>query len=88
MEQRFNPQRVFVTPRHLKRHIRVAPRTISDDLWAKMLWAGLNLRTEIARCGDTIELGALRTEPTDAPHFQRNLSHMRTGANGRDRRRE
>jgi integrase len=46
MERRFNPQRVFATPRHLKHQIRVAPRTISDDLWAKLLWAGLNLRAE------------------------------------------
>ncbi len=46
IERRFNPQRVFATPRHLKHQIRVAPRTISDDLWAKLLWAGLNLRAE------------------------------------------
>jgi integrase len=46
MERRFNPQRVFATPRHLKHQMRVAPRTISDDLWAKLLWAGLNLRAE------------------------------------------
>ena len=46
VERRFNPQRVFATPRHLKHQIRPAPRTISDDLWAKLLWAGLNLRVE------------------------------------------
>ncbi|MBO0789540.1 MAG: tyrosine-type recombinase/integrase [Ktedonobacteraceae bacterium] len=46
MERRFNPQRVFATPRHLKHQFRVAPRPISDDLWAKLLWAGLNLRAE------------------------------------------
>jgi integrase len=46
IERSFNPQRVFATPRHLKRQIRPAPRTISDDLWAKLLWAGLNLRAE------------------------------------------
>jgi integrase len=46
MERRFNPQRVFATPRHLKNQMRVAPRTISNDLWAKLLWAGLNLRAE------------------------------------------
>jgi integrase len=37
---------VFATPRHLKHQFRIAPRTISDDLWAKLLWAGLNLRAE------------------------------------------
>lgn len=46
IEKRFNPQRVFATPRSLKHQIRVAPRTISDELWAKLLWAGLNLRAE------------------------------------------
>lgn len=46
MERRFTPQRVFATPRHLKHQMRVDPRTISDDLWAKLLWAGLNLRAE------------------------------------------
>jgi hypothetical protein len=46
IERCFNPQRVFATPRHLKHQFRVAPRPISDDLWAKLLWAGLSLRTE------------------------------------------
>lgn len=46
IERRFNPQRVFATPRHLKNQFRIAPRPISDDLWAKLLWAGLNLRPE------------------------------------------
>ena len=46
LERRFNPVRVFATPRHLKHQMRIAPRTISDDIWAKLLWAGLNLRAE------------------------------------------
>src|SRR6266568_2906598 len=46
IERNFNPQRVFATPRSLKHQLRVAPRTISDDLWAKLLWAGLNLRAQ------------------------------------------
>jgi hypothetical protein len=46
IEKRFNPQRVFATPRSLKHQIRVAPRIIEDDIWAKLLWAGLNLRAE------------------------------------------
>jgi len=46
IERRFNPQRVFATPRHLKHQFRIAPRPISDDLWAKLLWTGLNLRAE------------------------------------------
>jgi hypothetical protein len=35
IERRFNPQRVFATPRDLKHQIRVAPRTISDDLCSR-----------------------------------------------------
>ncbi len=46
IERRFNPQRVFATPRSLKHQLQVVPRTISDDIWAKLLWAGLNLRAE------------------------------------------
>ena len=41
--RRFNPFRVFATPRSIKALIGPSPRTIADDLWAKLLWAGLNL---------------------------------------------
>lgn len=41
--RRFDPFRVFATPRSIKALIGPAPRTIADDLWAKLLWAGLNL---------------------------------------------
>jgi integrase len=43
LSPRFNPFRVFATPRSIKALIGPAPRTIADDLWAKLLWAGLNL---------------------------------------------
>jgi integrase len=43
---RFNPIRVFATPRSIKALIGPSPRTIADDLWAKLLWAGLNLSLE------------------------------------------
>jgi hypothetical protein len=46
MERRFNPQRVFATPRYLKHQMRVTPRIIENDIWAKLLWTGLNLRAE------------------------------------------
>lgn len=36
MERRFNPQRVFATPRHLKHQIRIAPRIIENDIWANI----------------------------------------------------
>ena len=43
--RRFDPGRVFATPRSVKALIGPAPRTIASDLWAKLLWAGLNLTT-------------------------------------------
>jgi integrase len=39
----FDPFRAFATPRSIKALIGPSPRTIADDLWAKLLWAGLNL---------------------------------------------
>ena len=40
---RFNPARALATPRAVKAAIGPAPRIIADDIWAKLLWAGLNL---------------------------------------------
>ncbi|SFW91451.1 Site-specific recombinase XerD, partial [Burkholderia sp. NFACC33-1] len=44
--RRFDPFRAFATPRSTKALIGPAPRTIADDLWAKLLWAGLNLKLD------------------------------------------
>ncbi|MFM0069052.1 hypothetical protein [Paraburkholderia aspalathi] len=41
--RRFDSFRTFATPRSIKALIGPAPRIIADDLWAKLLWAGLNL---------------------------------------------
>ena len=41
--RRFDPARALATPRAVKALIGPAPRVIADDLWAKLLWAGLNL---------------------------------------------
>jgi len=46
IERRFNPMRVFATPRALWRMLGPNPRVIDDDVWAKLLWAGLNIRPE------------------------------------------
>jgi integrase len=43
MPRRFHPARVFAQPRSLYGLVNVQPRVISDDSWAKLLWAGLNL---------------------------------------------
>ncbi len=41
--RRFDPSRALATPRAVKALIGPIPRVIADDLWAKLLWAGLNL---------------------------------------------
>lgn len=41
--QRFDPHRAFSTPKAIRALIRPNPRAISDDIWAKLLWAGLNI---------------------------------------------
>ena len=46
IERRFNPGRVFATPRTIKAKIGPSPRVIADDIWAKLQWAGLNLTKE------------------------------------------
>lgn len=43
---RFDPDRVLATPRSVRALIGPAPRTISADPWAKLLWAGLNLTAD------------------------------------------
>jgi integrase len=39
----FDPTRSLATPRTVKALIGPSPRIIPDDVWAKLLWAGLNL---------------------------------------------
>lgn len=43
---RLDPWRVFAPPRSVKALIGPSPRTIAPDLWARLLWAGLNLTVE------------------------------------------
>ncbi len=42
----FDPYRYFATPRSVRALIGPDPRVIADDIWAKLLWAGLNLTEE------------------------------------------
>ena len=44
--RRFDAGRAFSYPPHLRRLLRTNPRVISDDVWAKLLWAGLNITQE------------------------------------------
>ncbi len=41
--RRFDPGRTLSTPRSIRTLVGPNPRVISDDIWAKLLWAGLNL---------------------------------------------
>lgn len=49
-ERRFDPSLALRTPRRIKALLGPRPRTIADDVWAKLLWAGLNLEA-----GDLLE---------------------------------
>jgi integrase len=44
--RRFDAARALVTPRSVAALIAPNPRVIADDIWAKLLWAGLNLEPE------------------------------------------
>jgi integrase len=44
--RRFDPGRLFATPRSIMALIGPAPRTVSDDVWARIIWAGMNLTSE------------------------------------------
>lgn len=41
--RRFDPAGALATPRSIRALIGPDPRVIADDVWAKLLWAGLNL---------------------------------------------
>src|SRR5260370_18403309 len=42
----FDPYRSFTPPRSVKAVVATTPRVIADDVWAKLLWAGLNVTPE------------------------------------------
>jgi len=44
--RRFDPRRSFAAPRSVRAAISPDPRVIADDIWAKLLWAGMNLKQE------------------------------------------
>jgi integrase len=43
---RFDPYRSLTPPRSVKALVATTPRVIADDVWAKLLWAGLNVTPE------------------------------------------
>ena len=46
IERKFDPMRVLATPKSIRCLIAPDPRVISDEIWAKLLHAGLNLTAE------------------------------------------
>lgn len=44
LPRRFDPLRALATPRSIAALLGPDPRAIADDIWAKLLWAGLNLQ--------------------------------------------
>jgi integrase len=44
LPRRFDPQRALATPRSVAALLGPNPRVIADEIWAKLLWAGLNLQ--------------------------------------------
>jgi hypothetical protein len=44
LPRRFDPQRALATPRSIAALLGPNPRVIADEIWAKLLWAGLNLQ--------------------------------------------
>jgi integrase len=57
---RFDPYRSFSPPRSVKVLMGASPRVIADDIWAKLLWAGLNLRPADFARGRKLD-GEIRT---------------------------
>ncbi|MGW7730877.1 hypothetical protein [Streptomyces canus] len=44
--RRFDPGRALETPRSIRALLGPNPRVIADEVWAKLLWAGINLTSE------------------------------------------
>jgi integrase len=44
LPRRFDPQRALGTPRSIAALLGPDPRVIADEIWAKLMWAGLNLQ--------------------------------------------
>jgi integrase len=46
LPRRFDPVRALAVPRSVSALIGTNPRVIADEVWAKLLWAGLNLTAD------------------------------------------
>jgi integrase len=61
--RRFDPIRSFGTPKSVLAKIGPNPRIIADDVWAKLVWAGLNLTAE-----DLPKRGPFRRNPLETSY--------------------
>lgn len=56
--RRFDPSRSLALPRNIKALIGTEPQVIDDDVWARLLWAGLHLQEDdLPRVGRNGVLG-------------------------------
>ena len=60
IQRHFDPRRAFATPRSIMSQIGPDPRVIADEVWAKLLWAGLNLGDEDLPSGNHYPLRLVR----------------------------
>jgi len=52
--RRFDPARALAVPRSINALIGTSPRVIADEVWAKLMWAGLNLQAaDLPGCADS-----------------------------------
>ncbi len=56
LPRRFDAWRALATPASVRRLIGPDPRVVSDDIWAKLLWAGLNITEDDVRKRGGIEV--------------------------------
>ena len=56
----FDPWRAFATPRSVKALIGPAPRTVASDIWARLLWSGLNVTAEDLSCTKSYPIAFVR----------------------------
>jgi hypothetical protein len=60
--RRFDPSTALTTPRSVRAMLGPKPRVIADDVWAKLLWAGLNL------AADDLAAANIRAYPLELVH--------------------
>ena len=54
VSRRFDPARALAVPRSVSALIGTSPRVIADEVWAKLMWAGLNLQAaDLPGCADS-----------------------------------